>query len=42
LENIRPILQAGATRVAVVSALLKAPDVTEAATAFKRQLGSVK
>ena len=42
LENIRPVLQAGATRVAVVSALLKAPDVTQAAAAFKRQLGSVK
>jgi thiamine-phosphate pyrophosphorylase len=42
LGNIDRILAAGATRVAVVSALLKAPDVTEAATAFKRQLGSVK
>ena len=42
LDNIGRVLQAGATRVAVVSALLKAPDVTQAAAAFKRQLGSVK
>lgn len=41
LDNIDRVLKAGATRVAVVSALLKAPDLTEAAAAFKRQLGSV-
>jgi len=42
LDNIGRVLAAGATRVAVVSALLKAPDVTEAAAEFKRQLGSLK
>jgi thiamine-phosphate pyrophosphorylase len=42
LGNLDRVLAAGATRVAVVSAILKAPDVTEAAAAFKRQLGSVK
>jgi len=41
LENIRPVLQAGASRVAVVSTLLKAPDAAEAATAFKRLLGKM-
>jgi len=39
LDNLRPVLQAGATRVAVVSALLKAPDMAEAATAFRKALG---
>ena len=38
LDNIGEILEAGATRVAVVSAILKAPDKTEAATAFKKRL----
>jgi thiamine-phosphate pyrophosphorylase len=38
LENIGEILEAGATRVAVVSAILKAPDKMEAAAAFKKQL----
>lgn len=42
LDNIGQVLEAGATRVAVVSAILKAPDGTEAAAAFKRQLGNVK
>ena len=42
LDNIGRVLAAGATRVAVVSALLKAPDGTEAAAAFKRQLGRLK
>ena len=42
LDNISQVLDAGATRVAVVSALLKAPDVTQAAAAFKKQLGGVK
>jgi thiamine-phosphate pyrophosphorylase len=38
LDNIGEVLEAGATRVAVVSAILKVPDKTEAATAFKRRL----
>jgi thiamine-phosphate pyrophosphorylase len=42
LDNISQVLEAGATRVAVVSAILQAPDGTEAAAAFKRQLGNVK
>lgn len=42
LDNIGQVLEAGATRVAVVSAILKAPDGTEAAAAFKRRLGNVK
>jgi thiamine-phosphate pyrophosphorylase len=41
LDNLGRVLAAGATRVAVVSALLKAVDVTKAAAAFTRQLGSV-
>ena len=42
LDNIGQVLEAGATRVAVVSAILKAPDGTEASAAFKRRLGNVK
>jgi thiamine-phosphate pyrophosphorylase len=38
LDNVGEVLEAGATRVAVVSAILKAPDKTEAATAFKKRL----
>jgi thiamine-phosphate pyrophosphorylase len=38
LDNIGEVLEAGATRVAVVSAILKASDKTEAATAFKKRL----
>ena len=38
LENIGQVLKAGATRVAVVSAILKAPNVTEATMAFKQKL----
>ena len=38
LENLGAVLAAGATRVAVVSAILNAPDVTAAARAFKEQL----
>jgi thiamine-phosphate pyrophosphorylase len=38
LDNIGQVLEAGATRVAVVSALLKAPDPTGAAAAFKHRL----
>jgi thiamine-phosphate pyrophosphorylase len=38
LDNIGEVLEAGATRVAVVSAILKAPDKTEAAAALKKRL----
>ena len=38
LDNIGEVLDAGATRVGVVSAILKASDKTEAATAFKKRL----
>ena len=38
LDNIDQVLEAGATRVAVVSAILKAPNVAVAATAFKQKL----
>jgi thiamine-phosphate pyrophosphorylase len=38
LTNMGRVLEAGATRVAVVSAILKAPDVAKAAEAFKRRL----
>jgi thiamine-phosphate pyrophosphorylase len=42
LDNVGQVLGAGATRIAVVSAILKATHCTEAAAAFKQQLGSVK
>lgn len=38
LDNLDQVLAAGATRVAVVSAILNAPDVREAAAAFKSRL----
>jgi thiamine-phosphate pyrophosphorylase len=38
LENIGQVLAAGATRVAVVSAILKARNMVEVAAAFKRKL----
>ena len=38
LDNLAAVLAAGATRVAVVSAILNAPDVTKAAAAFKEKL----
>jgi len=38
LDNIYQVLAAGATRVAVVSAILKAPDATAAAKKFKEKL----
>jgi thiamine-phosphate pyrophosphorylase len=41
LDNIGQVLEAGATRVAVVSAILRASDVTEASAEFKRRLGTV-
>jgi thiamine-phosphate pyrophosphorylase len=39
LDNINEVLTAGATRVAVVSAILKAQGRMEAAAAFKNKLG---
>jgi len=38
LQNLAAVKAAGATRVAVVSAILRAPDVRAAAAAFKAQL----
>lgn len=38
LDNIDQVLKAGATRVAIVSAILKARGRTEAATALKKRL----
>jgi thiamine-phosphate pyrophosphorylase len=38
LDNIGKVLEAGATRVAVVSAILKAPDRTKAAAGFRKRL----
>jgi thiamine-phosphate pyrophosphorylase len=38
LANLDEVLAAGATRVAVVSAILCAHDMTKAAAAFKRRL----
>jgi thiamine-phosphate pyrophosphorylase len=40
LNNLESILSAGARRVAVVSAILRAPDVLRACQAFKEQLRS--
>jgi len=40
LENIGDVLAAGATRVAVVSAILNAKDVAAAANAFKEKLAA--
>jgi thiamine monophosphate synthase len=39
MGNIGQVLEAGATRVAVVSAILKAPDVAAACAEFKNRLG---
>jgi thiamine-phosphate pyrophosphorylase len=38
LQNLDAALAAGATRVAVVSAILKSEDVTKAAAEFKKKL----
>lgn len=38
LANLPEVVHAGATRIAVVSAILTAPDVTAAAKAFRNQL----
>ncbi|MBI4324055.1 MAG: thiamine phosphate synthase [Chloroflexi bacterium] len=40
LENIGDVLDAGATRICVVSAILRAPDITEACRLFKKRLTS--
>jgi thiamine-phosphate pyrophosphorylase len=37
LDNVAQVLAAGATRVAVVSALLRAPDIKNTAAEFKRK-----
>jgi thiamine-phosphate pyrophosphorylase len=42
LDNISQVLEAGATRVAVVSAILRASDATEASAEFKKRLGILK
>jgi len=42
LDNVGHVLEAGATRIAIVSAILKTADHTETAAAFKQQLGRVK
>ena len=39
LENLDAVLAAGATRICVVSAILRAPDVTQACREFRRRLG---
>jgi len=41
LDNINQVLEAGATRVAVVSAILRASDTTEASAEFKKRLAAV-
>jgi thiamine-phosphate pyrophosphorylase len=41
LDNVVQVLAAGATRVAVVSALLRAPDIKNTATEFKRKLAKL-
>jgi thiamine-phosphate pyrophosphorylase len=38
LQNLPEVLAAGATRVCVVSAILKAPDVANACAQFKERL----
>jgi thiamine-phosphate pyrophosphorylase len=38
LENLGDVLEAGATRVCVVSAILNAPDVTKTCAEFRRRL----
>jgi thiamine-phosphate pyrophosphorylase len=38
LENLDAVLAAGATRIAVVSAILNTPDITQAAAAFRKRL----
>jgi thiamine-phosphate pyrophosphorylase len=42
LDNLGQVLEAGATCVAVVSAILRAPNVTEACAEFKKRLGGAE
>ena len=42
LDNIDQVLEAGARRVAVVSAILAAPDVRKAAAAFKQRIAQAQ
>jgi thiamine-phosphate pyrophosphorylase len=39
LQTIDVVLEAGATRICVVSAILNAPDVAKACAEFKKRLG---
>jgi len=41
LENIEDVLEAGARRICVVSAILNAPDVTRACQQFRERIASV-
>ncbi len=41
LDNLDSVLDAGATRICVVSAILRAANVTAACRAFRRRLGEV-
>ena len=38
LENLREVISAGARRVCVVSAILKAPDIVAVCREFKKRL----
>jgi thiamine-phosphate pyrophosphorylase len=40
LDNLETILDAGARRICVVSAILNTPDVTQACRAFRQRLDS--
>jgi thiamine-phosphate pyrophosphorylase len=40
LENLDSVLEAGATRICVVSAILNAPDIAAACAEFRRRLNS--
>jgi thiamine-phosphate pyrophosphorylase len=40
LENLPEVVEAGATRICVVSAILNAPDITQACQMFKNRLAS--
>jgi len=42
LENLDSVLEAGARRICVVSAILKASDISKACAAFKNKLTSAK
>ncbi len=42
LQTVDDVLAAGATRICVVSAILRAPDVTRACQEFRKRLGSAR